>query len=195
MDVSQHPPNPLKKQLKHLFNIMAKTIKTIIGLAGKKRSGKTSAAQAILEIPNRRMIRVGFADPIKSEVAKIFGRTQEQEKSVIRPVYQAVGEAAKKLYGEDYWRNLLVDMWKTRLSNHYDYLIIDDVRFPEEAKMIKEMGGQVWRVLRPETDNHGDNHISETEVDKIKPTLTLTNEKKLENFIDQVLVTFNNQFQ
>ena len=51
-------------------------------------------------------------------------------------------------------------------------VIIPDVRFPNELRAIKEAGGQIWRIYRPETDGKATDtgvagHASETSLDSI----------------------------
>ena len=173
---------------------MARKTEIIIGLAGKKRSGKTTAANHLLKLASEhglQPIRIGFADTIKAEVAKIFGPCTDENKATIRPVYQAVGEAMKALHGEHVWVKRLQESWNHYRNHGFNVLIIDDVRFPYEADIIKGMGGHVWRITRPETDNHGDNHISESSVDSIVGDHVYTNEKKVEELLDWVSTTWH----
>lgn len=168
---------------------MARKTEIIIGLAGKKRSGKTTAANHLLKLASKQglqPIRIGFADSIKAEVAKIFGPCTDENKTIIRPVYQAVGEAMKALHGEHVWVKRLKESWNHYQNHGFNVLIVDDVRFPYEVDIIKGMGGQVWRIARPETDNHGDNHVSESSVDSIVADHVYTNEKKVDELLDWV---------
>jgi len=167
----------------------------IIGLAGKKRSGKSTAASHLLERLaelGRAPVRVGFADAIKAEVAKLFGPCTDETKAIVRPVYQAVGEAAKNLYGEQFWVDRLLAAWDHHQTLGCDALVIDDVRFPYESKIIQSMGGQVWRIARPSTDNHGDMHPSEIHVDSITADHVYVNEKKVQELLDWVESRCNN---
>jgi hypothetical protein len=43
-------------------------------------------------------------------------------------------------------------------------VVADDVRFPNEALAIKEMGGEVWKIVRPGTENN-ESHSSEGQLD------------------------------
>ena len=49
--------------------------------------------------------------------------------------------------------------WKGR-ADRFDAVVADDVRFPNEAKMIKLLGGEMWRIDRPDATNTFD-HASE----------------------------------
>ena len=109
-----------------------------------------------------------------------------------QPVYQAVGEAAKNLYGEQFWVDRLLAAWDHHQTLGCDALVIDDVRFPYESKIIQSMGGQVWRIARPSTDNHGDMHPSEIHVDSIKADHVYVNEKKVQELLGWVESKCNN---
>lgn len=173
---------------------MAKRTEIIIGLAGRKRSGKTTAANHVMDLAKAQglvPIRIGFADPLKAEVAKIFGPTNEEDKAILRPVYQAVGEAMKALRGRDVWTIRLQEAWNHYRNHGYNMLLVDDVRFAYEAKTIQGMGGQVWRVVKPDSDASGDLHPSETNVDLIQPDATIFNEKTLEKYLDLVANTWS----
>ena len=161
----------------------------IIGLAGRKRSGKTTAADVIRTISTQQglnPIRLGLADPIKAETAKIFGYIHEDHKETIRPVYQAVGETAKKLYGDDYWLRKWKEAQHHYQKHGYNVFIVDDVRFPAEANILKGMGATIWRIKNSQKDSVEDNHPSETNVDKVEHDRVIENEKNLETFVDMV---------
>lgn len=149
-------------------------MKKLIALCGKKRSGKSTAAEFIQAEIGPSCYRFAFGDAIKSQVAKIFGPYDEERKETLRPVYQSVGQAAKQLYGTRVWLDIVDDQLK-RLKDVHAVIVIDDLRFPFEAEWVKSMGGLVWRVVRPETDFVYDPHVSETEIDLIEPDHLLHN--------------------
>jgi hypothetical protein len=43
-------------------------------------------------------------------------------------------------------------------------IVIDDVRFQNEAEMIKKMGGEMWKIIRPSAVN-SESHQSEGGLD------------------------------
>jgi hypothetical protein len=53
-------------------------------------------------------------------------------------------------------------------------IVVDDVRFVNEAKVIQANGGEVWRVIRDAAPSAGD-HQSEIEQLSIVPTRTVRN--------------------
>jgi hypothetical protein len=66
-----------------------------------------------------------------------------------RYAMQTLGtEWGRELFGEDFWVNSAIG----RAKRHMDQgtsVVIDDVRFPNEADAIKEAGGYMVRVFRP----------------------------------------------
>ena len=66
------------------------------------------------------------------------------------------------------------------LSNCEGNVIVSDCRFPNEAKAVKERGGIVIKVVRPDAKAE-DSHQSETRIDEIVPDYTLWNDTTLEN--------------
>ena len=172
---------------------MAKKASIIIGLAGRKRAGKSTVAARLIEMAKEMgltPIRIGFADPLKAEAAKIFGPVTEENKATLRPVLQAVGAVMKELKGNDVWLNRLVESWQAYEQAGYNMLVVDDVRFPYEAEHIQNSGGQVWKISRPSTDNSGDTHNSETSVDLVKADHYLV-EENLEKLLDRVTNTWH----
>jgi hypothetical protein len=61
----------------------------------------------------------------------------------------------------------------------YGNYVVTDVRFENEAAMIKLMGGEVWRVKRPGVEAVND-HISEHALDGYKADRILSNGGTLE---------------
>ena len=138
----------------------------LIGISGKKRSGKDTVAQILSEhLENPSVLH--FADALKLEVAKATGfsiRYIEEHKENFRLILQGWGtDFRRKIYGDDYW---LKEMDKTIGElEFYDMksVIIADVRFENEYDYIKSRDGIVIRVER--SVDYSDCHVSETNLD------------------------------
>lgn len=88
---------------------------------------------------------VGKEDPIPELGDKSF-----------RYLCQTQGtEWGRTLIDKDLWVKIVVNN-----PNRPNFLVIDDVRFPNEFEAIKQAGGQVWRVWRPGVEPTSD-HPSE----------------------------------
>ena len=54
-------------------------------------------------------------------------------------------------------------------------VVIDDVRFPNEAAMIRDLGGELWRIDRPGVTYNG-SHESEGGLEDITPDRVIVND-------------------
>lgn len=76
----------------------------------------------------------------------------------VRQMLQFIGTDLIRGYNRDWHVNKLKEM----ISENENY-VFDDVRFPNEQKMIKDLGGDCWYVVRPTIKNIS-NHESETSI-------------------------------
>jgi hypothetical protein len=74
----------------------------------------------------------------------------------VREMLQFIGTDLIRKYNKDWHVNRVRQM----IEDGYDY-VIDDVRFPNEKKMIEDLGGDCWFVTKTTLDNIS-NHESET---------------------------------
>lgn len=128
----------------------------IIGIAGKKGTGKTYLAEKLKSEIRAQLVNVrieSLASPIKHMVAAITGsplnkaRAEELYKRVLksRPLPQLGGYSPRKLaqhvgqamrdLDEDFWINLLDRRREVGVT------IVDDVRFDNEMEYIIDNGG------------------------------------------------------
>lgn len=166
----------------------------IIGFGHKRGSGKDTAGEYICKNYGAR--RIAFADPIKVGTMVLYGMTKEQaygsQKEEIDDFWNVSPGILQQLEGTDLHRDKLADLlpesfgdgniWvrmaERRIRESSDAIyVITDVRFPNEAKKIQEMGGLVVRVDcdfetrmkrigdDPENPSRDDDHVSETALD------------------------------
>ena len=76
----------------------------------------------------------------------------------VREMLQFIGTDLIRKYNKDWHVNRVRQM----IEDGYDY-VIDDVRFPNEKKMIEDLGGDCWFVTRTTLENVS-NHESETSI-------------------------------
>ena len=76
--------------------------------------------------------------------------------STVREMLQFIGTDLIRQYNKDWHVNRIREM----INPDINY-VIDDVRFPNEKKLIQELGGDCWFIIRPTLDNVS-NHESET---------------------------------
>lgn len=156
---------------------------TIIGLMGPAGSGKSSAAQFLVDRYGAR--RYSFADPLKDMVKRAFDLSEAQvrgtqaDKEAVDPRYgvsarwllQRVGtEGCRAVFGADFWTRMLLER-VTREAP--EVAVVEDVRFTNEAAAIRSFGsfsaryvsGYVWRLhpVGESTSTDAGTHASETE--------------------------------
>jgi hypothetical protein len=128
----------------------------IIGFAGPMGSGKTTAAFIISDM------RVGarvlsFGVPVKKAAMEIFLLTPEQVytmegKQTVDPRWGMSPRDILQMVGTDAMRAVLPGVWvqntkiriqEARRADPYGCVVIDDVRFEDEAELIRDMGGYI----------------------------------------------------
>ena len=93
-----------------------------------------------------------------------------------RAIMQAWGtDYRRKRSRDDYWLRQWLDGWQHRLGGLH---VVPDVRFANEAELIREYGGEVWKVTRPGTGLIN-SHASETAGDAFNPERTIFNDRGL----------------
>jgi hypothetical protein len=141
----------------------------IIGISGKKGSGKDTVATFIKEfLPQYE--NKSFAGKLKEMIAILLNVSTEQledrgyKESNLGWLNSSPRELMQKL-GTEWGRSIDEDIWVKALLADYDInenWIITDVRFPNEADAINKAGGVVIRVYRGDSS---DTHPSETSLD------------------------------
>lgn len=142
-------------------------MRQLVGFAGLIGSGKTTAA--IYLIAEHRFVNVKFAGPLK-DMCKALGLTDDEINGPLKeqPCALLDGKTprwAQQSLGTEWGRNcispnLWTNAWQRRLAQMGDINVCcDDVRFPNEAALIRELGGQVIMVVR-EGQKQGE-HVSE----------------------------------
>ena len=69
-------------------------------------------------------------------------------------------------------------------------VVITDVRFPNEAAIVRQLGGQLWQIRRPGYEAGGTGHASDTAGDEFGPDLVVTNGGSLEDLRAAVLAAW-----
>ncbi len=178
----------------------------IIGITGKKRHGKDTAAEAFVK--HHGFFRVGFADALKraalaldpivrfdgvlwlrlQDVVDDIGWESAKEISEIRRILQRLGtEVVRDTVHPDGW----LMAWQHQVDSFgnagVENVVVPDVRFLNEAAYVRKLGGRIVRVVRPDLPESGDGHASEIEQDQIEADLTVVNEGSVESFQRRLL--------
>ncbi len=131
----------------------------VIGLTGYAGSGKTTAAKHLVETHG--FVTVKFAGPLKAMMRalglgerEIEGDLKEVSHRLLagrtpRHAMQTLGtEWGRQQFGDDFWVNLAREV-ALDVIDQGGHVVIDDVRFPNEAAAVRQMGGRVIRIHRP----------------------------------------------
>lgn len=174
----------------------------LIGLSGRKRSGKDSIG-SYLEHEHGYTIDY-FAKPLKEAVRNIFHwskahtdgpmKGEPDLKEAVDPFWDLSPRIVMQRFGTEVGRQIDAEVWVKSLqlrvqqgldSGHVKY-VITDVRFENEAALIKKLGGEVWRVERPSLPVSGDMHPSETSLDRYNFDRVIVNDGTLEDLYLEV---------
>lgn len=175
----------------------------LIGLIGKKRTGKNHTARLLGRFGYR---EAAFADPLRDMAVAIdpvigwdrftdrpihytdalnrYGYEAAKERfPEFRRFLQRLGtEGVRETLGEKYGLRELLgdDVWivlaEKRIDSSDERLVFTDVRFPNEAELIRRKGGATVRVVRPDLPPSTDEHPSEIALDDYEPDATLHND-------------------
>lgn len=159
------------------------TPQIVIGVMGLKGSGKSVVARYLSR--EHGFSRRPFAFYLKAMLHAIGiptdildGSIEDKAKPLAclnghtaRHAMQTLGtEWGRKCMGENFW----VDIWKTNMPN-YGYIVVDDVRFPNEVQAIHDLGGVIVKVVRPGLTLPKDAHASE-QIDDLPWDFLFTND-------------------
>lgn len=164
----------------------------IIGLYSPlPRSGKTTVADVLDRYGHERVPFAGTLKRMARQLLYSFGHNPDEvaalelgDKSgevrglpgvTLRRIYQTLGtEWGRQTIDKDIW----LKAWKIQAEDATKRgrdVVADDVRFPNEAELIRSMGGQVWKIVRPDV--------------KVDAAALHTSEQALEHFIfDRTIV-------
>ncbi len=176
----------------------------IIGVLGKKRSGKDTTGDYL--VASKNFVKYSFANPIKRGAMELFGFTEDQvfgdAKDEIDPTWGITPRLVLQMMGTEvfqydmpkYIPELQVfgrSFWVKRFEQWYNQnkdldVVICDVRFQHEVDAILKMGGTILSVQRPNLST-GDEHASEKEMDSIVGITTeIINDRTLHDLYDKI---------
>lgn len=173
----------------------------VIGVVGRKGSGKdTLADHVIRSSTTRRIDKMSMASPIKDACRILFDLSEDQlNGSLKEDIDKRWGLSPRRMFqwlGTDVFRERFdSSFWIThaehrirRIIKSHDVIIIPDIRFVNEAEMIMSFKNHMLiRVVRP--DRKDDPHKSETDMDRIPASWidhVITNDGSLDEFYSKI---------
>lgn len=166
----------------------------LIGLVGYAGAGKDAAAEGLVQIGWE---RVAFADPLRqmalaidpyipchagvsgrlSSYVEAMGWPKAKQHPEVRRLLQAIGtEAVREIIGPNTW----VELARKKICDSTKSIVVTDVRFANEAAMIRGLGGVLVRVVRPGIGPIN-NHVSDSAVADVIVDATVDNDGPLDD--------------
>lgn len=155
----------------------------LIGLSGKKRSGKDTLAARLIDAHG--YTRLAFADAMRdmalevdpliyrdthlAEYVQDLGWEDAKANPEVRRTLQRLGQAVRTV-DPGFW----VRITMAQASTVAGPVVITDVRMPDEAIAIEAAGGLLVRLERP--GQAVDEHITETALDGWPFTVLVRND-------------------
>jgi dephospho-CoA kinase len=184
----------------------------IIGITGKKFNGKDTVSDYIVSKYN--FTKIAYAEPLKEVCRNLFNFNDEQlygdKKEDLDSFWNITPRQAFQFIGTDMIRNNMDKMIKGVNNNFWvkclekriinlnsrgiKNIIVSDIRFNNEADLIKRLNGKLIKVSRNIVNN--DSHISELEIDNIEEDILIENKGSLEELyskIDTYLSSIGNE--
>ena len=132
----------------------------LIGLVGHSGVGKSTVAHHLRA--NWEFQVSAFAEPIKSMLSSLATVPDIRDKDAeiipgvtLREAMEATGNALRGLDKDflvHHWKQTHCHMPSATPGTVAPFMVIDDVRFEAEARMIRKMGGKLIRVINPSVD-------------------------------------------
>lgn len=174
------------------------SVPKLIGITGKAGSGKDTLADAL--VLEYGAVKYNFALPLKQALNAMFGWTMDQwndrewKEGIIpwlgkspRMLAQTLGtEWGRELVHPELWVLLAEQRYKAHVAQGPDRVpfVIPDVRFDNEAIMIRQLGGVVIEAVRPQAQAIAA-HKSENGLKAGLVDLHLMNNRSVQDYLER----------
>jgi|LakWasMeta4_LOW4_FD_contig_21_680576_length_1262_multi_5_in_0_out_0_3 hypothetical protein len=172
--------------------------KIIIGLAGRKQVGKSTAAEYLVDCGFERH---SFAAPLKNMVKSLltdlgYGNRvdflMDEGKEFLLPCVFKSPRWMMQTLGTEWGRTLIdPDLWievaRRNISKSRCSVVFDDIRFENEAWLIRSMGGFVIHIDRE--SSQVDSHVSEAGINRANDDRVVVNAGSITDFLADINAT------
>lgn len=162
----------------------------LIGIAGPAQSGKSTLSgefRRLVEFRGLRFNEQPFAAPLKRMLSSIGVDVSDLSKNVPVPfldgvtprrLMQTLGTEWGRSIQEDFW----LRVWRNELDEAAAVTVVPDVRFDNEAGLIRELGGTIIHITRKPTADMlaVPAHASEAGITRAKGDIILRNDRGIE---------------
>lgn len=174
----------------------------LIGLCGRKGSGKDTAAQVLIKDYGYKLVK--FAGPLKAMMHALLmaqdvtshmrdrmieGDLKEVPSGFLggrtpRYAMQTLGtEWGRDLIHTDFWAQCFINQINLEDKSRY---ICTDMRFDNEVELVKQLGGLTLRIQRETNRNSFSDHPSETAIDNLKVFRGILNSGTIEDLQNEL---------
>ena len=161
---------------------------TGIGFVGTKYSGKNTAADYLTGKYNFKQF--ALADEMKIISKRVWDFKDKDlvdKPEHVRKTLQTLGTDAFRTFWPSAWTDLLIKRIKRYydlVPHKYSRVAVTDVRFPNEAWLLKEQGFRIVRLFRD--TGQTDTHSSETSVSQIRADYEIDNNGTKEDLYNEI---------
>lgn len=163
----------------------------LIGIAGPAQSGKSTLSgefRRLVEFRGQRYVEQPFAGPLKRMLASIGVDVSDLSKNT--PVPFLDGRITPRIMmqtlGTEWGRSLMPSLWlrvwQHELDDSAHCVCVPDVRFDNEAELIRELGGAIIHVVRKPTADMlaVPAHASEAGITRARGDIIFRNDRGIE---------------
>jgi len=140
-------------------------MKKLLSYIGYDGSGKTTAANNVLDVMGADFKLVSFSEPIRKQAFSIFGETPKDYRKwkdtyhphinmTGRELLVEVGEGEKENFGKNVWADIAYEDIISKMKDLYN-IVIPDCRFKQEAVACVDAADEfgygvdfIWRGYR-----------------------------------------------
>lgn len=169
----------------------------LIGLTGPAGSGKSTAANSIEALARNEGFaahRYSFAEPLKRGVEVWINNRDEvsQDKETLLPYFNMTRREIWQQVGTEVARNIDSNFWLNVAKLHLgtygdaDFVIIDDVRFENEALWLRAFPGFLLHINRPHNPTKVPAHASEKGVGLYRADWIVHNDGMESEFVRKI---------
>lgn len=151
----------------------------LIGIAGPARAGKDTLCSYMLDNLDGIWLRSSFADPLKEMLRAIGVDCSDDTKAVVSDDYGVTPRHMMQTLGTEWGRQTIDnDIWVKAFArlNAGKCVIVPDVRFENEAALVREHGVLIHLVGRGGIEG---NHVSENAIEFKPGDIVIDNSRDL----------------
>jgi hypothetical protein len=161
----------------------------LLGLTGPAGSGKDTVAERLMAVHG--FTPSSFAAPLRQAASEAFGVdywdfVDRDKKDKVNPYWGMPPRQMLQRMGTEMFRDVMgTDFWLRRWAltykevAHTDNVTVSDVRFENEAALIRETGGVIVHLSRPGLENVEGDHASAKGVKMRVGDMALNNDKDI----------------